>query len=57
MATAAATQEDFFNQRFYSYQEFNEALNIFQTTFFQILIVRTSRPSELDHPLYMQTWW
>ena len=43
MATAAATQEDFFNQRFYSYQEFNEALNIFQTTFFQILIVRTSR--------------
>ena len=50
MATAAATQEDFFNQRFYSYQEFNEALNIFQT-FFQILIVRTSRPLELDHPL------
>ena len=51
MTTAPQAIQDFFKQRFYSYQELNEALNIFQTTFFQILVVRTSRPLELDHLL------
>ena len=37
MATGTTTKDNFFNKKFHSYEELNEALNIFQNTFLQVL--------------------